>query len=254
MKTSYLFFVLFIFFTGCANKSIKIGEILQSNNATQVAQDHQHIIKLLLRYQKKLNLRNPNSYNKKNIYLIKYELQNNTNTIFLKYHNQYIKNHNDYLKASLNTQDNIQYRDDLLILGIYKYIWYSYKLDNKHKITTFGYDADKLKSLYYAISVLKWKISTKKDLHGNYLFLTWQNNWQIELNKKLKNGINPSWKLIQNLKYIKTKKETIFSHSNFNFEILMNQMLYHIKHSLKLLGNEPLDISIEAMKNLIFFL
>jgi hypothetical protein len=84
--------------------------------------------------------------------------------------------------------------------------------------------------------------------------LTWQNNWQIELEKNIKNGITPTWKNIQNLEYIKNGKESMYSHSNFNFEILMSKIIAYVKNSIRVTGDEPLDVSIEAMKSFVFFL
>jgi len=236
-----IFIFLLLFLTACNSPQSKISEFLQTDNATEVSQDYKHLITLLIEYQKKLNLRNPNAYDEKTSYQIKKSLNNNTNTFFMKFEDKYIENYNDYIKVAINTDKEIKNRNDFLILGVYKHIWDAYELADIHQVTTLSYDAEKLKSLYYAISVLKWKINTKKDTNNNYLFLTWQNNWQIE-------------ELIENLEYIKNKRETIFSHSNPNFEVLMSQMLYHVKNSLKIIGEEPLDIGIEAMKSLVFFL
>ncbi len=126
--------------------------------------------------------------------------------------------------------------------------------NDSHQITTLSYDVKLLKSLYYSLSVLRWEIRTKKDTNDNYLFSTWQNNWQIEFEKSIKNGEKPSWTLIEDLEYISKKRETIYSHSNFNFEILMGKMLSRIENSLRITGEEPLDIGIEAMKSLVLFL
>ena len=84
--------------------------------------------------------------------------------------------------------------------------------------------------------------------------MTWQNNWQIELEKRMKNNEKITWHLIQSLEYIKNQKETLFSPSNSSFEVLMKEMLYRVKDSLKIMGEEPLDVSIEVMKTLVFFL
>ncbi len=249
-----IFIFLLLFLTACNNPQDKISEFLQTDNATEVSQDYRHIITLLLDYQKKLNLRNPNAYDEQTSYQIKNSLKSSTNTLFIKFEDKYIENYNDYIKVAINDEKEIKNRNDFLILGVYKHIWDAYELADIHQVTTLSYDAEKLKSLYYALSVLKWKINTKKDKNNNYLFLTWQNNWQIELDKRLMAGEKPSWELIENLEYIKDKRETIFSHSNPNFEVLMSQMLYHVKNSLKIIGEEPLDIGIETMKTLVFFL
>lgn len=152
------------------------------------------------------------------------------------------------------SKDEVNNRNDYLILGLYKQLYEAYMLNESHKITALGYDIDKLKELYYSLQVINWQIKSREDINHNYLFLTWQNNWQIELKKKMKNNEKLSWEVLESLEYIKLNKETLFSPSNSNFEVLMQQMIYRVQNSLKILGAEPLDVSIEIMKTLIFFL
>jgi len=180
------------------------------------------------------------------------EFQNSTNFLHLKEHDKYIQDYNRYLKIAFEKETKL--RNDYLILGLYKQLWFAYEQNETHQITTLSYDQEALKTLFYTLKVIKWKINTKKDENGNYFFLTWQNNWQVELKKHLDKGEQPTWQLIQNLKHIKNNKESLFSSSNPNFEILMSEMIFRIENSLKIIGEEPLDISIEAMKSLVFFL
>ena len=70
----------------------------------------------------------------------------------------------------------------------------------------------------------------------------------------MKMGMKPSWEMLENLSFIKNQKETILDPSNFNFEILLNQMIFHVKNSAKIIGDEPLDIGIDAMISLVLFL
>lgn len=255
MRTLYiinLFFILFIF-TACATPQPKLGELLQTDNATHIQRDYEQIISLLGEYKTKLDLRNSSSFNRENDYHIRKEFKNTSNTFFIKQDDRYIENYNDYLKIALS-DGIVKNRNDFLILGIYKNIWMAYKLKDKHQITTLTYDGELLKSLYYSLSVLKWQIKTKKDINNRYLFLTWQNNWQIELEKRIQNGEKPSWELLENLEYIKNGKETLYAPSNFNFETLLSQMLSHVENSLRIIGKAPLDLGIETMKTLVFFL
>jgi len=252
MKYIYLLLTLFLFI-GCANSQNKVEEFFQTDNATNLKKDYVAIIHLLEQYKIKLDKRNPQNYDKQFSYHIYNELKNSTNELFLKENGKYIDNYKDYLKLAFSTQ-NIANRNDYLILGLYKQIYQAYERNEGTKITAFEYDVKKLKTLYYTLSVVNWKTKNKRDKDGNYMYLTWQNNWQVELHKRLQNGEKPSWELLQNLDYIKNKKETIFSSSNMNFEALMREMLYRVKNSLELLGQEPLDVSLEAMKSLVFFL
>lgn len=102
--------------------------------------------------------------------------------------------------------------------------------------------------------MIKWKVKTAKDKNDHYLFLTWQNNWQVEFNNKLHSGQSPSWELIENLSTIKNHKESILDPSNFNFEIILSQIIFQVKNSARVIGKEPVDIGIEAMISLVLFL
>ncbi|WP_024954146.1 hypothetical protein [Sulfurospirillum arcachonense] len=246
--------LMIMIFSGCTNSQQKIKELFQTDNATHLKKDYYEMVKLLISYKKKLDARNPKSFDKQYAPYIYQELNNNTNKLFLKYENKYISDYNQYLKIALDKEKPIKNRNDYLILGIYKYMYKAYQLNESHQVTTLSYDKKSLESLYYALKVLRWQIRTKKDINNKYLFLTWQNNWQIELQENIKNGEKPSWELIQKLQYIANEKESIYSSSNFNFEIILTQMIHHVKNSLIIMDNEPLDVSIEAMKSLIFFL
>jgi hypothetical protein len=251
MKIIYLLLTLFLF-SGCTNSSPKVQEFFQTDNATHIQNNYKDILNLLTKYKQKLDIRNPTNYDKQFSHHIYNEFKNNTNYLFLKEDGKYIKDYNKYLRLAF--QKETKNRNDYLILGLYKQIWFAYKQNESHQITTLSYDKDELKTLFYTLKVIKWKINTKKDENDNYLFLTWQNNWQIELKKHIQNNEKITWNLIENLKHIKSGQESLFSHSNPNFEILMSEMIFRVENSLKILGQEPLDVSIEAMKSLVFFL
>ena len=227
-------------------------EFLQTDNATQMRENYTDIVNLLIKYKEKLDIRNPQKYDKDWAYYINKEFKNHTNYLYLKENGKYIHDYNKYLRLAFAKETKL--RNDYLILGIYKHLWLAYEQDEIHQITTLTYNEEELKTLYYTLKVIKWKINTKKDSEGNYLFLTWQNNWQVELHKRIQKGEKPSWELIENLHYIKTKRESLYSPSNPNFEILMSEMIFKVENSLEILGEEPLDVSIEAMKSFVFFL
>ena len=251
MRMLYLFFITLLL-SGCTNSSPKVQEFFQTDNATHIQDDYKNIIKLLTKYKKKLDLRNPHSYDKQFSHYMYKEFKNSTNFLHLKEHDKYIEDYNRYLKIAFEKETKL--RNDYLILGLYKQLWFTYEQNETHQVTTLSYNQEALKTLFYTLKVIKWKINTKKDEYGNYLFLTWQNNWQVELKKHLDKGEQPTWELIQNLKYIKNGQENLYSPSNPNFEILMSEMIFRVENSLKILGEEPLDVSIEAMKSLVFFL
>lgn len=253
-SASLLFLALFI--SGCASTQgqEKVGEILQSHGATQMRKDYDTIIEQLIIYKEKLDLRNPKNYSKSEKNLIYNELKSSQNSIRIKYNNQYLKTYDDYLRIAFDKNNNIVDRNDYLILGLYKLIWDTYKIEKGHQITTLAYHQEDFRKLYYYLEVIKWKIRTSKDKNDNYLFITWQNNWQTELQHQLKQGAAPSWTMIENLYSIKNQRENIFDHSNFNFEVLLNQMIFSVKNSAKTIGNEPVDIGINAMISLVLFL
>lgn len=249
--------LIFFFLSGCTTTTTpqeKMSEVLQSHGATTLNQDYKKIIEELITYKEKLDLRNPNSYSKGAQNYIIHEMRYSKNTIRMKYNGTYLKSYDDYLRIAFDKNSNVPDRNDFLILGLYKLIWESYKVKEGHQITTLSYDQKTFEKLYYYLEVIKWKIKTTKDINGNYLFLTWQNNWQVELQQKLKSGQTPTWEMINTLSSIQARKESIFDPSNFNFDILLSQIIFHVKNSAKIIGNEPVDIGIDAMISLVLFL
>lgn len=250
------FFLLatILLFSGCATNQEKVSEILQSHGATQMNRDYKQMIALLAQYKEKLDLRNPSHFSKQQQHYIYNDMLNNTNTIRITHNGVALKTYDDYLRIAFDKNPDIVERNDFLILGIYKLLWDTYEKDKGHQITTLSYHQKEFKRLYYYLEVIRWKIRTAKDTNDNYLFLTWQNNWQIELEKRIKQGLKPSWQMIEHLIPIQNGTETIFNASNFNFEVLLSQMIFHVKNSARIIGDEPFDIGIEAMISFVFFL
>jgi hypothetical protein len=245
-----LLFLTLFFLQGCSNTQSKLGEFFQTNAATLIEKDYKNITNLIVNFKKKLDARNPNNYDEKQDFYIYDEIRKSNNSLFLSHEGKYLKNYDAYLKVAFSKKE-VKNRNDFLILGLYKLVYESYKKADGHTFTTLHFDKDKLKNLYYYLKVLNWKIKTDRDENGNYLFLTWQKNWQVALEKSQQTKTLQS---ISELPSIKENKEDILEPSNFNFEVIMNQMFFHTKNSSSIVGEEPLDISLETMKTLVFFL
>ena len=246
----YFFIFLFVFFLdGCSVTKENIQNIAQSNSAVEITNYKNEIITALLRYKKKLDLRNPNSFNKKISKDIIHQIKTNQDYINIVQKNKLLENYNEYLYYAFSPK-KIENRNDFLILGLYKLIYKAYSLDNNHKFTAFEHNKFELQKLYQYLQVIRWKIRTQKDNKDKYLFNTWQNNWQIELLKKDDSDLN----IIRDLEYIKSNKESIYSHSNFSFEILLSRILLNVEYTLRKINIEPFAMSSSAIKSFIFIL
>ena len=254
IKNSLLFVFIISVFTGCISiKQENLEEVFQSTSAIEIKKDYRKISKDILLFKEKLDKRNPSAFDVNIANQIYTQIENLENTFELNYNNMPITSYKGYLQIAFS-KDDIKNRNDYLIVGLYKLLYDSYDIENSYKLTAFSYDKEKLQRLYNNLQILSWKIKVDKDLSGNYLFLTWQNNWQIELEKRVNQGKNPSWSEIQELEYIKNGEESIYGYSNFSFETLLTLMNYRVKTSLERLGVEPTEMSINAIKSLFIFL
>lgn len=240
--------------SGCTTHQEKLGEALQSHGAASIRRDFKKISEYLVMYKEKLNLRNPKAYSKESAHTITYAITNTLNTIRITHDGVMLKSYDDYLRVAFSKNPLVPDRNDFLIIGLHKLFYETYQMDKGHQITTLTYQKEAFKKLYYYLEVIKWKIRTAKDTNDNFLFLTWQNNWQVELHEKIQKGIQPTWETLENLPSIKNGKETLFDHSNSNFEILLNHMIEHVKSSARTIGDEPIDIGLSAMTSLVLFL
>jgi len=251
------FFGLIVFgllFSGCISATQeRVEKMLQTNSANSMKKDYTQITKELIVFKEKLDKRNPSAYDKDFSNQIYTEINNLTNTRNLAYENIQLHTYKEYLQIAFSKFE-IKNRNDYLILGLYKEIYDAYDIQSGHQITALTYDKNKLQNLYQNLQILKWKLNTARDVKDEYLFLTWQNNWQIELEKRLKQKEIKTYDDILNLKYIKEGKETLFSQSNMSFEVLLSSMMYHVKNSLETLGVEPVDVGLEAVKTMFIFL
>ncbi len=241
---------LLLFFSGCLPKQDDIRSVFQTNSATIITKDQKRLQKLIIKLKSKLDKRNPKAYNKE-ISSLMYSLINNGTNSFYLYHNEKkLINYKEYLELAFS-KEYLKFRNDFLILGIYWQFYEAYNLKSEHKILAIEYDKKKLLNFHKNLQVLKWKIKVDRDLNDNYLFLTWQNNWQIELEKIVKKNPKFSYENINDLKYIKEKKESFFAHSNFSFEIILTQMIDSVENSLVSLGEEPSELAVKAF---LFFI
>lgn len=222
---------LLLLFSGCLPKQEDVKNIFQTDSATIIKNDYNSIREKILSFKEKLDIRNPNSYSKKRVNKINSLIKNSNKNYLISYHNMILENYKDYLQLAFS-KTNISNRNDYLVLGLYYLVYELYEVEKGHRLAGFMYDSSKLQKLYKNIQILNWKIKNDRDLKQNYLFLTWQNNWQVELEKK----------------------ETIFDSSNFNFEILLIQINDRVKNSLKTMGEEPKDLSISTLKSMFLFL
>jgi len=246
--------LLSLFLCGCATNHEKITQTLQSHGATLLSRDFKKMSEYLYMYKEKLDRRNPKAFSPKANYAIVHDIQNAQNALRITYNDYTLKTYDDYLRIAFDKNPSITDRNDFLILGLHKLLYETYQIEKGHRITTLSYQQDAFKKLYYYLEVIKWKIKTAKDTKGNYLFITWQNNWQIELEQRLRQGINPSWEMLTQLPSIKNGRETLLDASNMNFETLFNHIISHAKNSVRIVGDEPVDVGIEAMKSIVLFL
>jgi hypothetical protein len=251
MKLKYisLAIISILFFQGCTQQNLAVKDVFKTENAVQIQSNYRDICDLLAEYKQKLDKRNPQAFSKVWEKPILQNIKTQNNNISLS---QYRNNYTKYLKKAFNTSSNIKQRNDYLILGFYKLLFMSYDMDNE-KFTALNYNIKNFEKLSKLLQVIQWQVNHTKDDKNNYLFLTWQNNWQIELARKT-NSKNPNYNLIKDLKYIKSNKESVFNPSNMSFESILSKMLYINDQSIKRLGGEPDELSLKALKSFLILL
>jgi len=243
-----------LFFTSCSNIQEKVRNAVQSENAKQIRNDYKDIIQLLSVYKTKLDKRNPKNYSKNINALLQENILANKNTINLFNHpKEESLKYTDYLNLAFNKAPSIENRNDYLAVGLYKMFYSAYNMDLKYKMTALSYDLETLQKAYKNLQIFQWKIKFDKDIQGKYLFLTWQNNWQIELEQKLEysslNKIN-----LTELMNIRLKKESLLDPSNNSFEVITSKMILYLERSIKMLHAEPESLTIDALLSVIFII
>lgn len=251
-----LFFGVFLvsLLGGCTSVSQdKVEKVFQTNSANSMKQDYKELGKQLIYLKDRLDKRNPNAYNRTISNAIYTQINNLTNGVSLKFNNVKLNSYKEYLQIAFSKVD-IQNRNDFLILGIYKEMYEAYDIRNGHQLTALTYNKQKLQNLYQNLQIVKWKLSTARNSKDEYLFLTWQNNWQIELETALKQNQIHTYEDILNLRSIKDGHESLLSQSNASFEVILTSMISRVKISLETIGVEPVDVGIDTMKAMFIFL
>ncbi len=247
LKSTLLIF-LFLGFSACSTKEDKsfVQSMFQTNGATAVREQTDYLRESLIRYYNKLNKRNPSFYSKHNYIVIITEIKNKTNNITLPLvSSKENPSYKDYLNIAFSPE-YIKDRNDYLILGMYKLFYWAYDFEREHTLTTMQYDTSKIQKANNMMQIIQYKIQTAKDTNGDYLFLTWQRAWQVEVLK----SINNNQEMDLN-KY--TKKELLYS-SNMSYQVLSSNMIFTIQESLRYLGVEATNLSAQAIKSVFMFL
>lgn len=250
----YLFIVILFLFTGCSNIQEKIKNTIQSENATHIRDNYKELTQLLLEYKVKLDKRNPKAFSKNLNQIFKENIRNNTDKMHLYIHSSIpLKQYQDYLNYAFDKNAQVKYRDDYLVIGIYKMFYKAFNMDSKYKLTALSYDVKELQKAYKNLQIIQWRIKFSKDKNNNFLFLTWQNNWQIELSKKLAHEKLESIKLNE-LQYIKSKQESLLGPSNNSFEVITSKMLLYFENTLRSLDTEPEELSTTTIMSVLFII
>lgn len=236
-------------FSGCGKNSTST-DFFQTNSASLIVKNYENMYTQLAILKTKLDKRNPNQYNKDLSKAIYFQLKNLNEKVTLRgVDNKILTTYKEYLDIAF-LDENIKNRNDYLILGIYHMIYDSFSLKKGHKFTAFNFNENNLQKLYKNLHILKWKLKSSKRKNGNYFFVTWQNNWQLDLMKKSQKDLN----IIKSLRTIKSKEESLFSSSNNSFEVLLSLMINDVRIALEGIGGEPNKITFEALTTLVFLI
>jgi hypothetical protein len=251
LKISQIFFLIFltILFQACASSKSSLKSLAQTNSASQIEEYKVEILESLINYKNKLDLRNPSAFNKDIKDDIINEISTNQDYIHIIQDGVKLETYEDYFYYAFS-EKGMNNRNDLLILGMYKLIYKAYAMDREHQFFSFSYNKEEMQNLHKYLQVIRWKIKTAKNEKGQYLFNTWQNNWQIELEKKYIGDYN----IINDLEYIKLEKESVYDYSNFSFEIVLSKIIIDVEHTLKKINVEPFEVGLSTLKSFIFII
>ena len=201
---------------------------------------------MLEKYYIKLNLRNPKYTTKIQRIPIVYDLTHRTNNATLPLLNtKKDATYKDYLNIAFG-RNEVKNRNDYLIAGIYKMMYWAYTIDRSHTITTMQYDATKIQEANKMMQIIQYRVENEKDAKGNYLFLTWQRQWQIDVLNSIYTD-----KTINLNSY---EKGELLKSSNMNFRILSEGMIFTLQESLRYLGEESTNLGTSAIKSVFIFL
>jgi hypothetical protein len=139
-KSQIIFLLSLSFFLqACTFDQNSLKSVAQTNAATQVDEFKEEILKDLINYKKKLDLRNPNAYNKKLQSSIIHQIRMNKNFINLIQNGQVLENSNEYFYYAFSPK-KIENRNDLLILGLYKMVYKAYMMEKNHQFSAISYN------------------------------------------------------------------------------------------------------------------
>jgi len=251
----YILIAMLILFTGCTSSTSGVKKIFQTDDSSYLQTNYSNIIKLILKYKVKLDKRNPSAYNKQlNNQLIRAMKSSQNNIVLYTQDNKVLTNYVDYFNYAFDTSKNIKNRNDYLIVGLYKLVHDIYLMNKNHKFTSYEYDLKKLQKGHKNLQILRWKINNSKSKNGKYLFYTWQQNWQIELQNSYNKDKYIDYENIKNLVYIKNKKESIFNHSNSSFDMVLNKIIFNLENSISILDMTSEELTKEILKSAMFII
>ncbi len=233
-----VFLVFLAIFSLCYG-DFSVKNLIKTNKEIKIEEYLSDIDSLLVKFYEKLNRRNPNSFNKKNENIIKSSLREGRYIFVSGYEREPIA----LIKKALDKEKKISFRNDYLIIGIHDMIYKVFKRDD-FKVTALSYHLEKLNRLFLNIQIIFWQINTYKDREGNYLFLTWQNDWQVKLLKALREG-DDFKKALLNL-----KQDELLKPCNMSFSMIYSNILYIIEKIIKERGGEPREIGVNVLKSL----
>lgn len=256
MKTTLPLLLLLLLLTGCSTHEGEdsfVKEVFQTSGASSLRGYLYDLDGLLEQYRQKLNKRNPRAYSKAHEASLRDEIKEQTDKIRLPLVAAAAPQYKQYLKIAFSPKP-LENRNDYLVLAVHKLIYYAYGRERFHALSAMQYDIEKLQEAHHALQAIQWKIKHARDERGKYLFLTWQQNWQVELQKRLEGGDKLSDGLILDLQPIKSGEESLLDPSNMSFENITGNMLYIVAETISILGGEPSSLGAQSLKSFFFFL
>ena len=251
----YILIAMLILFTGCTSSSSGVKKIFQTDDSSYLQTNYSNIVELILQYKVKLDKRNPSAYNKQlNNQLIRAMKSSQNNIVLYTQEKKVLTNYVDYFNYAFDTTKDIKNRNDYLIVGLYKLVHDIYLMNKNHKFTSYEYDLKKLQKGHKNLQILRWKINNSKDKNGKYLFYTWQQNWQIELENNYNKDKYIDYENIKNLVYIKNKKESLFNPSNGSFNMVLNKIIFNLENSISILDMTSEELTKEILKSAMFII
>lgn len=247
MKILFKIFIfsLLVFSTnGCSQKDVHA--VFQTNGASIVREHTSVLQRQLLKYYEKLNQRNPKYTTKIESIPVLYDIKNRKNNATLPIlHKRENASYKDYLNIAFNRSD-VKNRNDYLIAGIYKMFYWAYEIDRSHTVTTMQYDAKKIQEANKMMQIIQYRVQHEKDKKGNYLFLTWQHNWQVEVLESIYGN-----KKVDVNQY---EKERLVQCSNVDFRVISEIMIFTLQESLRYLGEEGKNLGTGVLSSVFMFL